>query len=378
MQPTGTVDRSVSRDWRRGGGHSVVVSVAGHPRTHGRSDLEGAVLSAARAADSVGSNGKAAYISHFWSDGTLQVAVRATRAQHLAAWCAALAAALTPLGWAPELRAARARRSPLERTDESVFALAAVLFFRPPVRSGPKNDPQSQAPWATDADLAHRLATWVDSATALDGSTAFLQRNVLTLPTANSFDAQFLLDPGPYETRFGRFAGLERARRVVFDISGHVVLLIRDDPREALNIVRALRQTLVDWADDLDYGCVRPASLKSLSAADALAFGYPRLPGHSAGLSQWGYFRSFRHLDPEYVPDAHAIQLLGPKHVARASDLRGWTSTPVGSRDMQIVEARQLEPWFAISPAEGVVERARAEFGDVVMPTSDKFNPGFS
>ena len=90
----------------------------------------------------------------------------------------------------------------------------------------------------------------------------------------------------------------------------------------------------------------------------------PSVPWPYISESQLDYNRP---LLTTFVPDASGIQLLTDSHLKRANDLSNWKVKPLnGGR--YIVEAQDLEPWFAdTDPEPALLAKARAEFGDMIL-----------
>jgi hypothetical protein len=74
-----------------------------------------------------------------------------------------------------------------------------------------------------------------------------------------------------------------------------------------------------------------------------------------------------RRLLDSYVPDAHGLQVLTDEHMSRLGPLPDWDVQPLaGGR--HLVQARDLEPWFATTePDPDVVAAARADFTDILL-----------
>lgn len=73
----------------------------------------------------------------------------------------------------------------------------------------------------------------------------------------------------------------------------------------------------------------------------------------------------------EFTLDPVGIQILTNTHLAKASDLSAWTTTRLDA-DHTLVEARDLEPWYAGAPNgepvdPAVLEQARRDFGDMIL-----------
>lgn len=70
-----------------------------------------------------------------------------------------------------------------------------------------------------------------------------------------------------------------------------------------------------------------------------------------------------------FVPDVHGMQLLTQEHLDKAADLSAWTVTPAGP-GRYLVEAPHLAEWFkADGPAEATLAQARADFGQMIVPS---------
>ncbi|MGQ1839208.1 hypothetical protein ACT4S2_12200 [Kocuria turfanensis] len=65
------------------------------------------------------------------------------------------------------------------------------------------------------------------------------------------------------------------------------------------------------------------------------------------------------------VADAHGIQLLTDRHLARAHDVSQWEVTEIAP-NRYLVRARDLEPWYAGDTPEAVAQ-ARADFGSMIL-----------
>ncbi|MEO5319204.1 hypothetical protein PV761_11540 [Arthrobacter sp. CC3] len=103
---------------------------------------------------------------------------------------------------------------------------------------------------------------------------------------------------------------------------------------------------------------------------------------YSAAPSSWGdlagarpalphveeyHVRYNRHLNGQYVPDAHGIQLLTDAHLEHANDLSGWNITSLGG-GKHLVEAKDLQLWCAnIDPDPEILAQARADFGGMIL-----------
>jgi hypothetical protein len=94
----------------------------------------------------------------------------------------------------------------------------------------------------------------------------------------------------------------------------------------------------------------------------ALSTGRPLLP-----YVQEYHVRYNRHLNGQYIPDAHGLQVLTDAHLARVDDLSGWIIEPLGA-GKHLVQAKDLEPWYAtIDPDPDTLAKARTDFGGMLL-----------
>ena len=81
------------------------------------------------------------------------------------------------------------------------------------------------------------------------------------------------------------------------------------------------------------------------------------------------YFRT-PWLHHEYVFDAHGVQLVTDRVLARANDLSAWEVTEVAP-DRFLIVAHDLAPWYQDrEPDPEALSRARRNFADMIAPTS--------
>ncbi|QCX28895.1 hypothetical protein [Nocardioides jishulii] len=257
--------------------------------------------------------------------------------------------------------------APVDPTPQTLsdvaFPAAVMAYALGPAPLDAYPDGRPKAVWgldpATTARLLREAAAWVAAAgrpmtvgrvssvpvTAADAAevTALqLQRNPLRL----------LLAAWPEH--------LGAMRRLVrFDAFGRMALTDLDRAAPSTTLVDAARDRLVEAALELDYGCVRQV-----------------FPGATEfGDGPHGYWRQHPGLWGSHIPDAQGIQLLNLAQLERASDLTGWHVRPVAP-DRFLVEARDLDPWFAPEgPPTEVLARARADFGAAVLPRVSQVTP---
>lgn len=79
------------------------------------------------------------------------------------------------------------------------------------------------------------------------------------------------------------------------------------------------------------------------------------------------HIRYNKHLNAQYIPDAHGLPLLTDAHLGHANDLSDWIIEPLGEAK-HLVQAKDLEPWYAtIDPDPATLAKARADFGGILL-----------
>lgn len=77
-----------------------------------------------------------------------------------------------------------------------------------------------------------------------------------------------------------------------------------------------------------------------------------------------------RGLLPHRVIDAHGLQILTAHHLEQANSLTDWQTRQIGDR--YLVEARDLDPWFANDePDPEVLDGARVDFGAMIITRAE-------
>lgn len=142
-----------------------------------------------------------------------------------------------------------------------------------------------------------------------------------------------------------------------------------------LERVQDLTRLLVEFGPEIDLGAIALSDTRGPGA----------LHKHDR-LSPW---RASPELWAEYVPDAHAIQVLNDQQLARAHDLSAWQVETI-SPGKHLVAARDLEPWFSLQadqdhidyttmtwreiPPRQIRDQARHDFGQMILPAEQLTN----
>lgn len=167
----------------------------------------------------------------------------------------------------------------------------------------------------------------------------------------------------------GYFADGSLAHEVVFANLGVSVWRASFGQSSQLERVDALRELLIEFSADIDLG--------------AITLSDTRGPGAFSKRDRMSPWRAVPHLWTSYVPDAHPIQVLGEQHLSRANDLSGWNVENLAP-GRYLVQAKDLRPWFDLPadqdridwttrtmreiPSRAVLEEARRDFGDMIIP----------
>jgi hypothetical protein len=142
---------------------------------------------------------------------------------------------------------------------------------------------------------------------------------------------------------------------------GQVTCQVADHEPDWRARVEHLRAPLLQFADRLDVAFVR-TSAYPVSSWDDLAGAVPVLPHVTEAK-----VRRYRRLWDQYVPDAHGIQILTTAHLSRLGPLPAWDVRPLAGGG-HLVQARDLEPWFAAAePDPQVVAAARVDFAGALL-----------
>lgn len=153
-------------------------------------------------------------------------------------------------------------------------------------------------------------------------------------------------------------------RRVSFRAQGHVTYEApwREDWERTVD---DLTDVLAENADIANYGLVK-TSLAPISSWDSLLI-YAHEYGQPEPEVQGGYEEKLRDEEGSFVPFPYGRQLLGEAHLQRAAHLESWSLQPIDGTSKTVLRARDQDQWFPHGPTAEVVERARAEFGPMLL-----------
>ncbi|MGO4804140.1 hypothetical protein AB4089_03330 [Arthrobacter sp. 2MCAF15] len=222
-------------------------------------------------------------------------------------------------------------------------------------------DEQRRA-WHVPAELTAKIA---DAATAwgrFDGADVYLLRNIHQTRTKNPDVGPALAD-GVAKFSMARVAFLRsQPRRLIWASQGtlgRACYGVMDDTTSWQGRLAQVVQAMVAFPGDTDLAFVRYSNALTI---DWDSGGTPPLP-----YVEEYQVRYNRHLNGQYIPDAHGLQLLTDAHLAHANDLSDWIIEPLGA-GKHLVQAKDLEPWYAtIDPDPATLAKARADFGGMLL-----------
>lgn len=221
--------------------------------------------------------------------------------------------------------------------------------------------------WAVNDEITRRAAERaVAWCTGLQGTTWFEHGIYFTAP------ADPLSLVGLLGVALGQRPGAAVAvtsedgdfRRVGFRAQGHVTYEVpwREDWERSVD---DLTDVLAENADIASYGLVK-TSLAPISSWDSLLI-YAHEYGQPEPEVQGGYEEKLNDEEGSFVPFPYGRQLLGEAHLQRAAHLESWSLQPIDGTSKTVLRARDQDQWFPHGPTAEVVERARAEFGPMLL-----------
>ncbi|WP_433728018.1 hypothetical protein ACQP2Y_13900 [Actinoplanes sp. CA-051413] len=278
-------------------------------------------------------------------------------------WLTAFTGALTRNGWSGVVTPAPVPPSAGTVGLDTAIRPAAYLAFRmaevpPPGTVGRWGPPR----WAVDAGTTTALCRYLVNWAALPDAAVQLAMGRSRQEFSGGDVAEHLVWAAQHDHTAGIAYGASAAvRRADLGAWGQVTCQVGDDNPDWRARVEHVRAPLLEFADRLDVAFIRTGRYEVTSWID-LAGAVPALPHVTEAK-----VRRYRRLWDRYVPDAHGIQVVTGAHLSRLGPLPGWDVQPLaGGR--HLVQARDLEPWFATDePDPAVVAAARADFADALL-----------
>jgi hypothetical protein len=290
---------------------------------------------------------------------------RAASEEGVRAWLDAFARHLQDLGKTGKVTAAPHAFFPdwLSGAVELPRQLTAFVSYRT-IDLAPLDADQQQRGWHVPAALTSKIA---DTATAwgrFDDADVYLQRSIHRVRTKNPDVGQPLADAA---AKFGQ-AGVTYLRSeprrlgwVSLGTLGRTCYGVMDDTASWQDRLAKVVRAMAAFPADTDLAFVQYSNPLTSSWSE-LAAARPLLP-----YVKEHQIRYNRHLNAQYIPDAHGLQLLTDAHLAHANDLSDWIIEPLAG-GKHLVQAKDLEPWYAtIDPDPATLAKARADFGGMIL-----------
>lgn len=296
--------------------------------------------------------------------GPVLACMVAESVEEMRIWTARFARELEHGGWRGRVSLLHNQYPPLFRNRP--VTMSAMVNI---AGATPNDDPtifgKPLGAWAHDRALADRLRSWAVSWVSPEGADIFLAIG-LTSSQISTRDvaARVGAMDGRQSYCFTSNPDSDHARLVAFR-GGRMCIQLHEPLfwRERLDV---LRDAITEFADVSEGALIRQSYLSSVPSDIVAGTWPPSLPHlpYKSTSTYWGNRTGFDH---EYVPDSYGSQILTDTHLARAHDLSTWNITDLGG-GKHLVEAADLAVWFVTPYVEQhVVDRARADFGDIIM-----------
>ena len=218
--------------------------------------------------------------------------------------------------------------------------------------------------WHVPEALTAQIA---DAATAwgrFEGADVYLYRNIHQIRSKNP-DVGPAIAAGAIKFAMAGVTYLRSKPRRFTSASmsplGRTCYGVMDDTMSWQDRLAQVSRAMTAFPVDTDLAFIRHSKALTISWSD-LAGARPALPH-----VEEHHVRYNRHLNGQYIPDAHGIQLLTDAHLKHANDLSDWNITDLGG-GKHLVQAKDLQPWYAtIDPEPETLAKARADFGGMIL-----------
>ncbi len=297
--------------------------------------------------------------------GPVALMSRAGPEEGVRAWLAAFARHLQDLGMSGKVTAAPKAFFPDWMSGElrPPPQLTAFVSYQTKVLALLDADEQRRA-WHVPAGLTAKVA---DAATAwgrFDSADVYLLRNIHQTCTKNP-DVGPALAEAAAKFAMARVTYLRsNPRRLAWaslGTLGRACYGVMNDTASWQDRLAQVVRAMTAFPGDTDLAFVQHNRALTLDWSE-LSDGRPGLP-----YVKEYEIRYNRHLNGQYIPDAHGLQILTDSHLAHAYDLSDWIIEPLGA-GKHLVQAKDLTPWYAtIDPAPETLAKARADFGGMIL-----------
>lgn len=226
------------------------------------------------------------------------------------------------------------------------------------------SEPEVLSGWHVPAPVTAKIT---DAATAwgqFPGADVYLSRDIHQIRIKNPDVGRPLADG---VTKFG-MAGVtylrSEPRKMIslnLAMQGQASYEVMDDTASWQDRVEKVLRAMVAFPQDTELAFLRYSRYYTISWTDLIDC-RPALPHvRESGI------RYNKHLNSQYTPDAHGLQILTDAHLKHATDLSDWVIKPLGA-GRHLVQAKDLEPWYATTTVDPeTLAKARDDFGAVIL-----------
>jgi hypothetical protein len=279
-------------------------------------------------------------------------------------WFAAFADHLVSLGRSGKVTTVRQKGFP-EWLDGGLLwrQLTAFVSYRTIDLTGLTRQ-QRDAWWNVPTKLTQEIADVATTWGRFEGAEVYLGRGLDQIRTWNPDVGRPMADG----VRKFRQAGVtylrskpRRMANVNLSAQGGACYTVLDDTVPWQDRLEQVTAAMVALPEDTDLAFVQYSPAYTICWIDLQSV-RPVMPHVKESEVRYG-----RHLNCQYTPDAHGLQLLTDAHLEHANDLSDWVIKPLGG-GRHLVQAKDLEPWYAnIDPDPETLARARADFGKMIL-----------
>lgn len=225
------------------------------------------------------------------------------------------------------------------------------------------DDDEQRRAWHVPKALTAQIAGAATSWGRFEGADVYLSRRIHQTRTRNPNVGQALA-AGAIKFAMARVAYLRSEPRRFTWASmsplGRACYGVLDDTISWQDRLARVIRAMTAFPADTDLAFVQYSAAPS--SWSELSYVTPTLPH----VEEY-HVRYNRHLNGQYIPDAHGVQLLTDAHLEHANDLSDWNVTDLGG-GKHLVEAKDLRLWYAnIDPDPETLAQARADFGGMIL-----------
>lgn len=297
--------------------------------------------------------------------GPVALMSRAGPEQGVREWFGAFADHLQSLGKSGKVTAAPTAYFPdwLSGVIKIPLQLTAFVSYRTNDLSD-LSEAQIHAGWHVPAPVTAKITDAVAAWGQFPGADVYLRRDIHQIRTKNPGVGRPLADGvGKFAMAGVTYLRSEPRKLISMNLApqGEACYEVMDDAASWQDRLAQVSTAMTAFPQDTELAFVRYSKCNTISWSE-LIDGRPPLPH-----VQEYQIRYNKHLNSQYTPDAHGLQILTDAHLKHATDLSDWVIKPLGA-GRHLVQAKDLEPWYATTTVDPeTLAKARADFGAVIL-----------